>query len=166
MGAVVLLLLLLVITQQFGGQGDESKDPKLTEMQKESAELKAKIALMVSTSGNNQTTTLLVEGIKRDVGTLGAIVEQNQQNVLALKDSRATIQSLTRQLADLQRRDELNGDAATRVTGLEAQIKALTAQLDGAVDQTTMTALRDQLTASKDLSQQLQEELTLSLIHI
>ena len=160
MGAVVLLLLLLVITQQFGGQGDESKDPKLTEMQKESAELKAKIALMVSTSGNNQTTTLLVEGIKRDVGTLGAIVEQNQQNVLALKDSRATIQSLTRQLADLQRRDELNGDAATRVTGLEAQIKALTAQLDGAVDQTTMTALRDQLTASKDLSQQLQEELT------
>ena len=159
MGAVVLLLLLLVITQQFGGQ-DESKDPKVTEMQKESAELKAKIALMASTSGNNQTTTLLVEGIKRDVGTLGAIVEQNQQNVLALKDSQATIQSLSRQLADLQRRDELNGDAAARVTGLEAQIKALTAQLDGAVDQTTMTALRDQLTASKDLSQQLQEELT------
>ena len=159
MGAVVLLLLLLVITQQFGGQ-DESKDPKVIEMQRESAELKAKLALMASTSGNNQTTTLLVEGIKRDVTTLGAIVEQNQQNVLALKDSQATIQSLTRQLADLQRRDELNGDAAARVTGLEAQIKALTAQLDGAVDQTTMTGLRDQLTASKDLSKQLQEELT------
>jgi len=160
MGAVVLLLLLLVITRQFGGQGDESKDPKVTEMQKESAELKARIALMASTSGNNQTPTLLVEGIKRDVGTLGAIVEQNQQNVLALKDSQATIQSLTRQLADLQRRDELNGDAAARVAGLEAQVKALTAQLDGAVDQTTMTDLRDQLTASKALSQQLQEELT------
>ena len=160
MGAVVLLLLLLVITQQFGGGGNGSKDPKVTEMERESAELKAKIALMASTSGNNQTTTLLVEGIKRDVGTLGAIVEQNQQNVLALKDSQATIQSLTRQLADLQRRGDLNGDAAARVASLEAQIKALTAQLDGAVDQATMTALRDQLTASKALSQQLEEELT------
>ena len=160
MAAVVLLLLLLVITQQFGGQGDESKDPKVTEMQRESAELKAKIALMASTSGNNQTTTLLVEGIKRDVGTLGAILEQNQQNVLALKDSHATIQSLTRQLADLQRRDDLNGDAAARVAGLEAQVEALTTQLDGAVDQATMAALRDQLTASKASSQQLQKELT------
>lgn len=160
MAAVVLLLLLLVITQQFGGQGDESKDPKVTEMQRESAELKAKIALMASTSGNNQTTTLLVEGIKRDVGTLGAILEQNQQNVLALKDSHTTIQSLTRQLADLQRRDDLNGDAAARVAGLEAQVEALTTQLDGAVDQATMAALRDQLTASKASSQQLQKELT------
>ena len=159
-GAVVFLLLLLVITQKFGGQVEESKDPKVTEMRKELAEFKAKIALVVSTSGNNQTTTLLVEDIKRDVGTLGAIVEQNQQNVLALKDSQATIQSLTRQLADLQRRDGLNGDAAARVEGLEAQVKALTAQLDGAVDQATMTALRDQLTASKVLSQKFQEELT------
>ncbi|MBR9758760.1 OmpA family protein [bacterium] len=160
MGAVVLLLLLLVITQQFGGQGDETNDPKVTEMQRESAELKAKIALMASTSGNNQTTTLLVEGIKRDVGTLGAIVEQNQQNVLALKDSQATVQGLTRQLADLQRRDKLNGDATARVAGLEAQVKDLTAKLDGAVDQATLTALRDQLKASKALSLQLQEELT------
>ena len=160
MGAVVLLLLLLVITRQFGGQGVESRDPKVTEMRKESAKLKAKIALMASTSGNNQTTTLLVEGIKRDVGTLGAIVEQNQQNVLALKDSQVTIQSLTRQLADLQRRDKLNEDAAARIAGLEAQVKDLTATLDGAVDQATLTALRDQLTASKALSLQLQEELT------
>ncbi|MDA7888474.1 OmpA family protein [Akkermansiaceae bacterium] len=156
MGAVVLLLLLLVITQQFGDQGDKTKDPKIVEMQKELAEMKAENTFMATTLPNNQTANLLVEEIKRDVATLGAIVEKGQNNLVALKDSQATVQSLSRQLAELQRQNDLNNDAAARVAGLEAQLKSL----EGAVDQETMNALRDQLIASKAKQDQLTKALS------
>ena len=159
MGAVVLLLLLLVITQQFDVQGDSKKDPKVSDLEKELAEMKARTAVMATTLPNNQTANLLVDEIKRDVATLGSIVESSQRSLLELKDAKATEQSLSRRLAELQRQNDLNRGAAAQVAGLEAQVKSLNEQLAGSVDESTMTVLRDQLAASKALSQQLQEEL-------
>lgn len=169
LGAAVLLLLVLVIITQVGNDSSKSESDELSDLkEKIEAAQRANAAERASRGlSTGQSAEALNSKIKQDVDALTNLFASQQAALAELSDSKATVRSLNRQNTELQNQLAQARMAAQRVPRLEQQVATLRADLDmankrlaGAVDQTTVDTLRQQLATSRNEIVRLESELS------